>query len=36
MSDDLILEDLEQEQQDLMEKSDISKLAKSGNDLAEI
>ena len=28
MSDDLILEDLEQDQQDLMEKSDITTLAK--------
>lgn len=36
MSDDLILEDLEQDQQDLMEKSDISTLAKYCNDLARI
>ena len=36
MSDDLILEDLEQDQQDLMEKSDISTLAKYCNELARI
>tara|TARA_E500000081_G_C6132880_1_gene354785 strand:+ start:1692 stop:2255 length:564 start_codon:yes stop_codon:yes gene_type:complete len=36
MSDDLILEDLEQDQQDLMEKSDITTLAKYCNDLARI